>query len=276
MSAARARRAGRRNSRSELAARVIAAVPLIAFAVAIVALGGWFFIAGLAVLGALCLHELYTMLERTKPVKLAGFLALAGLLVAARLGSVETVMLVLVISVPVTFGLALLAPETPDLTAPLAVTFLGILWIGLAFAHAALLRDLPHGGGIVIDVLVATFVGDTGAYLGGRALGRRPLSPRISPNKTLEGLVIGFLFAILGAFFAGLYQDWLSTGHALLLGAAVGLVAPIGDLFESALKRGAGTKDTGRMFGAHGGALDRLDAAMFAVVVGYWLWRALL
>jgi phosphatidate cytidylyltransferase len=138
-----------------------------------------------------------------------------------------------------------------------------------------LLRDLPHGDAIVIDVLVGTFIGDTGAYLGGRWFGRRPLAPRISPNKTEEGLVIGMLTALVAVVVAGLYQDWLSTTDALLLGAAVAIAAPIGDLFESFVKRDVGIKDTGRAFGAHGGALDRVDAALFAAVVGYYVWYAL-
>src|SRR6185369_9688879 len=93
--------------------------------------------------------------------------------------------------------------------------------IGLAFAHAVMLRDLPHGDGIVIDVLIGTFIGDTGAYLGGRTFGTRRLAPTISPNKTLEGLAIGFVIAIAAVWLAGLYQDWLSGWHALILGAAV-------------------------------------------------------
>jgi phosphatidate cytidylyltransferase len=186
------------------------------------------------------------------------------------------VLLVYMCTVPLVFLLAALAPEAGDLVPPIAVTMLGLTWIGLALAHAVLLRDLPHGGGVVIVVLVATFVGDTGAYLGGRLLGRRPLAPTISPNKTIEGLAVGVVAGVAGAWFAGLYQDWLSGTDALLLGAAAALTGPIGDLFESALKRGAGTKDTGRLFGPHGGALDRLDAVLFAAVAGYWVWRALL
>ena len=91
-----------------------------------------------------------------------------------------------------------------------------------------LLRGLPHGLGIVIDVLVGTFLGDTGAYLGGRMFGQRPLAPRISPNKTVEGLLIGMVFAVLGVWIAHLYQDWLPGGHALVLGLGVALVAPLG------------------------------------------------
>ena len=139
-----------------------------------------------------------------------------------------------------------------------------------------MLRDLPHGDKIVIVVLVGTFVGDTGAYLGGRVFGTRRLAPRISPNKTVEGLAFGLLFAIGAVWFAGLYADWLSGVHALILGAAVAVAAPLGDLFESYLKRDAGTKDTGRLFGPHGGALDRLDATLFTAVVGFYVWQAML
>ncbi len=152
----------------------------------------------------------------------------------------------------------------------------GLVWIGLGFAHAVLLRGDVHGGGIVVLVLVATFIGDTGAYFGGRALGRRPLAPAISPNKTVEGLIAGIIAATAAAWFVGLYQDWLNGTDALILGIAVALTAPLGDLFESFVKREAGTKDSGRVFGAHGGALDRLDAVIFSIVAGYYVWQALL
>ena len=106
--------------------------------------------------------------------------------------------------------------------------------------------------------------------------GGTPAAPRVSPNKTVEGLAIGMGTAVLATWLAGNYQDWLSHGEALLLGLGVALAAPLGDLFESYIKRDAGTKDTGRMFGVHGGALDRLDAVMFTVVTGYYIWLALL
>jgi phosphatidate cytidylyltransferase len=84
------------------------------------------------------------------------------------------------------------------------------------------------------------------------------------------------LTTIVAVWFAHFYQDtWLTGTDALLLGLGVALVAPLGDLFESMVKRDAGIKDTGRLFGAHGGALDRLDAALFTVVVGYYVWAAL-
>ena len=119
-------------------------------------------------------------------------------------------------------GRARRARTTDGATVAIAGTLLGIYWIGFAFAHAVLLRQLHHGNGVVIDVLVGTFLGDTGAYLGGRLFGRRPLAPAISPNKTVEGLFCGMLVAILAVFFAGLYQAWLTQGDALLLGVARG------------------------------------------------------
>ena len=100
------------------------------------------------------------------------------------------------------------------------ITLLAIAWIGAPFAHAVLLRDLPlHGGALLVDVLVATFVADTAAYFGGRLFGRHPLAPSLSPNKTIEGLVAGFIGGTMGFWFAGLYQDWLTGVDALLMGA---------------------------------------------------------
>jgi phosphatidate cytidylyltransferase len=251
---------------------VLAALPAIAFALFIVIEGGLIFTLGLFVLGAVCLHELYGMYERANPVRLAGFIGLAGLLLAAQYGDQRQVLLVAVAIVPLLFALTL-AQHTPSVGG-MALTLLGIYWVGFALAHAVLLRGLPHGLGIVLDVLVGTFLGDTGAYLGGRTFGRRKLSPRVSPNKTVEGLAIGMLCAVLGVWIAGRYQEWLPVSHSLVLGLGVALVAPIGDLFESFVKREAQTKDSGGLFGAHGGALDRLDAVLFSAVAGYYIWAA--
>jgi len=262
-----------RRERSDLTQRILFALPAIAYAIFIVVEGGLVFTLGLIPLGLICLHELYAMFERAHPSRLAGMLALVGMFLAAHFGGVHDLMLVLVIAVPVTFGLTL--AQRRGGAPGISVTMLGIAWIGLALGHAVLLRDLPHGNGIVVDVLVGTFLGDTGAYLGGRAIGTKPLAPRISPKKTVEGLAVGIVVAIAAVWFAGLYQDWLTGRDALLLGLGVAIAAPIGDLFESYLKRDAGTKDTGTLFGPHGGALDRLDAVMFTAVVGYYIWSGL-
>jgi phosphatidate cytidylyltransferase len=268
----RARRNAQANGSSDLGARVGTALPAIAVALFLVIEGGLVFAVGLFLLGCVCMHELYAMYGRTHPARLAGFLALAGLLAAASYGEQAQVLLAAVAALPVLFALTMLQPR-PNVWG-MMVTLLGIYWIGFALAHAVLLRKLPHGLGIVIDVLVGTFLGDTGAYFGGHLFGRRALAPRISPNKTVEGLAIGMLCAVLGVWLAGRYQSWLPGTHALVLGLGVALVAPVGDLFESFIKREAGAKDSGSLFGVHGGALDRLDAVLFAAVVGYYIWAA--
>jgi phosphatidate cytidylyltransferase len=275
-SARRSRRRGRRNRSSDLVARVAVAIPAIIFAVVIVASGGLVFALGVGALGIVCLAELYGLLDRAHPVRLAGFITMIALVLAAQYGSQFQVLLVTVAALPLLFGLVLLGPRRRGATAAMAATLLGIYWIGFAIAHAVLLRNLLHGDAIIVDVLVGTFVGDTGAYFGGRLFGRRPLAPEISPNKTVEGMLIGMAVAVAAVWFAGLYQDWLSGADALILGLGVALAAPLGDLFESLIKRDMETKDTGRLFGPHGGALDRLDAALFTIPVGYYIWVALM
>lgn len=261
-------------NRSDLRARILVAVPAAGVALALVIAGGGIFAAGMFVLGAIMLHELFLMFSSAHPSRLGAMVGLLGIVVAAQLGAERNVLMALMASFPLVFLLILLQPKGG---APgISVTMLGLTWIGLALAHAVLLRRLPHGEAVLIDVLVGTFLGDTGAYLGGRQIGRTKLAPHVSPNKTVEGLGCGFVVAIAAVWCAGLYQDWLSGTDALILGAAVALMAPIGDLFESYLKRDAGTKDTGTLFGAHGGALDRLDAVMFTVVTGYYVWLALI
>jgi phosphatidate cytidylyltransferase len=266
----------RRGGGSDLGRRILWAVPLIAFAVFIVIEGGLIFTLGLLVVGVACMGELFDMLEATRPVRLAGFLALIALAFAALYGTTYNVLLMMVALLPVLFFLTVARPERRDRTVSMAVTVLAVWWIALAIAHAVLLRRLPHGDAIIVDVLVGTFLGDTAAYVGGRTFGRRPLAPELSPNKTFEGLIIGMAFAVAGVWFAGLYQDWLSGVDALLLGVAVALAAPVGDLFESLIKRDVGAKDTGSMLGPHGGALDRLDAVLFTVPVAFYVWHALM
>jgi phosphatidate cytidylyltransferase len=271
----RSPRPRRRAGGSDLRARVLAALPAIAFAIFIVAEGGLVFALGILALAFVCLYELFALWEPVRPVKLAGFAGVMGLVLAAHYGDQFQIVLIEAALLPALFGLALAQPRGGEPTISMAVTLMAVWWIGLAFAHAVLLRDLPHGDGIVVDVLVGTFLGDTGAYFGGRSFGRRPLARRLSPNKTVEGLLIGMATAVAATWFAGLYQDWLKGWEALVLGLGIALAAPVGDLFESLIKRDVDTKDTGRLFGAHGGALDRLDAVLFTIVAGYYIWAAL-
>jgi phosphatidate cytidylyltransferase len=256
-----------RRQRSDLGARILVAIPAVAFAIVIIWQGGWVFAAGIALVALVCVHELSVMLARARPVRLAAMIAMLGLVAAGAL----------VATLPLTFALALAMPQRERVTASISATMLIIVWVGMGVAHAALLRGLDHGGALVLMVLLGTFVGDTFAYLGGRAFGRRKLAPAISPNKTVEGLACGIVVGTLVVFYWSQTYDgnWISSTDGLLLGLTAVLAAPVGDLFESLIKRDMGTKDTGTLFGPHGGALDRVDAALFALVAGYYVWLAL-
>jgi phosphatidate cytidylyltransferase len=253
---------------------VAIAVPAAILAIGLVDVGGIVWAVFMIALGCACVNELYRMLDRWRPVPMLGFAATAGMCLAARYGTQRNVLEVALAAVPVLFLAVAARGQRKGATVSIAGTLLGVYWIGFAFAHAVLLRQLHHGNGIIIDVMVGTFLGDTGAYFGGRMFGRRPLAPEISPNKTVEGLFVGMLTAIVAVFIAGLYQPWMTQGDALGLGLAVAVLGPLGDLFESLVKRDAGAKDAGTLFGAHGGALDRLDAVIFTIVAAYYIWVA--
>src|ERR1700690_377204 len=154
-----AERRRRRKPRSDLSARVLTAIPAIAVALFLVLEGGPIFALGMFALGSVCLHEFYGMYERARPARLAGFIALAGLLAAALYGDQFQVLLAAVAALPLVFGLTLLQPRPS--VGGIAVTLLGIYWIGFALAHAVLLRGLPHGLGIVLDVAAGPFLGET-------------------------------------------------------------------------------------------------------------------
>jgi len=262
----------RRRSRGETAKRIAVALPWIVFAIAITVAGGEIFALAMVAIGAACLREYLALTEDARPIPIPAYLAVTGLIVAANFGTAFNVLLVLAASFPLLFAFGARARQRDGITVSFSVTLLGIVWIGIPLVHAVLLRGLPdHGKALLIDVLVGTFVADTAAYATGRMFGSHKVAPRISPNKTVEGLVGGFLIGTMGFWFAGLYQDWLSGVDALIIGAAVAATAPLGDLFESMLKRDLGRKDTGTLFGPHGGILDRLDAVLFTVVVGYYM-----
>jgi len=262
----------KRSSSGETAKRILFAIPAIVFAIAITVAGGLVFAIAMVAVGALCLREYLAMTAAARPIPRAAYVAVTALILAAHFGTAFNVLLILAAAFPVLFFFGADHEHRDGITVSMGVTLLGIVWIGIPLVHAVLLRDLPHhGAALLIDVLVGTFAADTGAYATGRMFGSHKIAPSLSPNKTLEGLLGGFLIGTMAFWFAGLYQDWLSGADALIIGAAVAAVAPIGDLFESMLKRDLGTKDTGTLFGPHGGILDRLDAVFFTVVVGYYL-----
>jgi phosphatidate cytidylyltransferase len=157
-------------------------------------------------------------------------------------------------------------------TVTMSVTVLGVAWIPLGLGSLILLRDVPeHGRLAVFTLLIAVFADDTFAYLVGRVVGRHKLAPALSPGKTWEGFLAGTAAAIAVAFFALYEQGFLTIPESIVLGAAIALAGATGDLFESAIKRDLGVKDSGQLLGGHGGMLDRTDSLLFASVAAYFV-----
>jgi phosphatidate cytidylyltransferase len=149
--------------------------------------------------------------------------------------------------------------------------------VGLLGAHLVLIRMLPHygfRGALVFGLMVLPNQGF--AFITGRIFGRHPLAPRVSPAKSWEGLAGGTIATLVAGLVAGLVlHPPFTVASGLILGAVIAVAAPIGDLAESALKRGAGVKDSGRWLPGQGGALDVLDGLLFSAPIFYWALRTL-
>lgn len=149
----------------------------------------------------------------------------------------------------------------------IAFLILGLFYIGLPFA---LLGFIAFDGQefmyrVVFGILVLTWVNDTGAYLVGSKIGKTPLFPRVSPNKTWEGTIGGMVTTLIFGGLLGLYFDEIALQHWLVLAVIVALFGTLGDLVESMLKRSVGVKDSGTLLPGHGGVLDRFDAFIFVI-----------
>jgi phosphatidate cytidylyltransferase len=246
-----------------------AGVPLVLW---LVYLGGWSMF-GLAAVGAvLGLHELYWMTRTLRPVVLAGYLGAIASLLGATLGGPDWALGGFLITLGLAFVLRGFSGTRQSTTVSVSLTVLGAGWVGLGLAHAVLLREISeHGLLAAYTVLLAVWAGDAAGYLLGMLVGRHKLAPTVSPGKTWEGLIAGTAATIAVTFFALYKANFLSIPQSLALGAVIAVVAPIGDLFESAIKRDMAVKDSGRLLAGHGGMLDRIDALLFSWIAAYYV-----
>ncbi len=165
-----------------------------------------------------------------------------------------------------------------DVLDGLGATVFVFAWVGVLGAYAAALiapRYSPdrHGLAFLFGAIVLTVANDTGALFIGRWLGRRPLSKALSPNKTIEGLLGGAVVTLILALVVSRMHPW-TTSLALEAGVAVAIVSPLGDLFESMVKRTLGVKDLGRILPGHGGLIDRIDGLLFVLPAVFYLVHA--
>ena len=239
-----------------------------------------------AVLGLAAVEFLDTVRRQGyQPAQLVGIVATVALPLAAYWRGEAGIPIVLFVA----FAAATLwfvASGSLD-SAPLpnlAVTVLAVVYIGLMGAYAALILSMrdsfgkSHGTGTLVALVVGTVAYDIGGLVFGSAIGRSPLIPWISPNKTWEGLFAGCVMAFVSILVVGVWlkiEPWTRGIHAVQLGVVVAIAAPLGDLVESMLKRSLGVKDFGNMLPGHGGVLDRFDGLLFVLPSGYYLARML-
>jgi phosphatidate cytidylyltransferase len=243
-----------------LLVRVLAALVLAPLAIAIAYSGGWLW-ATLVTLASIGLYVEWLMiigLAREMRVTASGVAALAIAGICLIAGRIDAALIVLAIGL---VAVALVSPERRNWTAT------GFLYAAAAEIAAVLVRlDSDNGFAALMFVLLVVWVTDIGGYFAGRGIGGPKLWPRVSPKKTWAGAVGGFVASlVIAASFAALGLG--KTGALLLVAAFFSITSQLGDLFESAVKRRFGVKDSSQIIPGHGGLLDRLDGFVAAVVV---------
>ncbi len=226
--------------------------------------------------------ELFGVLRRVgyHPATLLGLVGTVSLMVAGYERGIGALPLVMVLISVFSMLWYLFGIERGRPVAGVAATLLATGWVGLLGAFAGVLLSpstFPdrHGIAFLLGAIVATVGNDVGGLVGGGFFGRHPLAPSVSPNKTWEGLVGGMVLSVvLSAVVTGSIHPW-TPSKAALLGVVVAVVAPLGDLSESLLKRDLGLKDMGTLLPGHGGVLDRIDAMLFVLPATYYVVRAL-
>ena len=227
-----------------------------------------FFFLVVAVVG-LALYELFTALRDSGRRPSAAIGVLGGLgLVTVTGPFVEEPLATLGVIAAVVYASFLFAVRPERGTSPavdVGWTALGVLWIGGGGAAAAYILTLSDSGDLLLTAYVLiTALNDIGAYFSGTWLGRHKMIPSISPNKSWEGWAGGFVASLGGGAVFGLLLDDLTSVDGLMLAVIASLLAPLGDLSESLVKREIGIKDSGALLPGHGGMLDRIDAIVFA------------
>lgn len=231
----------------------------------------WFFLAALAIVASFCFYEFSGIVAATFPARPAvrpGILGYAAGLLLLVLPSHEAAFFALLALLAL--GLSLRSPDLADCLPAAAALVLGVAYVFGSWRCAAALRVIDPWW--LVFALAINWVGDSFAYYGGRAFGRHKLAPRVSPAKSWEGTLCSLASAaVLGTLFLYWRFPQVPVAPAVALSLLANAAGQFGDLAESAIKRGAGVKDSGNLLPGHGGWLDRVDSSLFSVPAVYWL-----
>lgn len=269
--------------------RAISAAVLLPLFLIVTFVGDPWYSLAITIVATLAYHEFYTIISQGgyAPLRLTGlFFTLLfianGFLAAHGLGNYTNPILAAAALAPLI--LLIVRPTQSGSAGNWALTLAGSLYVGWLLSLFVLLRNLPGGLSWVLLAVLSTFACDSAAYLAGRAWGSRKMVPHLSPGKTWEGAIGGFLAAVISATVLSVVFNTsltsltvpLGVPQALLLGALVGILAQLGDLAESLLKRSVLAKDAGGLIPGHGGVLDRLDSLLFTGAAVYFYTRWLI
>ncbi len=261
---------------SDLTLRVISALVLLGLFMATLLLGGWWFTLFIGAIMVVAVGEFYATLRRHGfvPLSLFGLLGALGSALAAHVAGPGPMLVVFLSTiVAVTLFFSVMPRRRPIDNA--ATTILGAAWVA-PLALATTIRRAPQGVALILIVVLLTAFFDIGSYFAGRAVGRHPLAPNLSPKKTWEGFVGGIVAAVaVAALLSTVDYFILDLRHALILTAIVVVLAPLGDAAESMIKRSLGVKDMGSVLPGHGGMLDRIDAFLLVVPFAYLYFRTI-
>ncbi|HER23894.1 MAG TPA: phosphatidate cytidylyltransferase [Candidatus Atribacteria bacterium] len=225
------------------------------------------------IISLLGLKELYSMANKKgyRPLYLLGStLALYFIIRVDTIFCLNSAIENIIISffILTTFIYQLFKKDYSRVLAELSITIFGSIYLGYLLSFILKIKNLPNGNYYLISLLIITWANDTGAYLIGTKFGKNKIFPKISPKKTIEGSIGGIVFCLVITFFL---KNWLNFNvkELLSLGLIISIIAQLGDLCESILKRGSGIKDSGSLIPGHGGILDSLDSLIFTAPIFY-------
>jgi phosphatidate cytidylyltransferase len=261
--------------RRDLIQRIFSALVLIPPLAVLIIFGPSYALYLLVTLVALLgLHEFYglTLPREARWERIAGLVLGALACTVVQWMSYQAFLACMVVIVIVLcFGYVVRPRNINVVPIRIALTYFGIVLIPVLLSHVILLSRLAEGVVWVIMLVTTVWVSDTCAYVAGSLVGKHKLSPAISPNKTIEGLVGCVFGAVLTVLiFKVTVLSVLTLPHGLALGCGMAIFGQLGDLFESVIKRGANTKDSGGLIPGHGGMLDRLDSFLLTAPFLYY------
>lgn len=237
-------------------------------------LGGWFFFSLVCTITILSLYEFYKLTEKKSslPNYFVGIIFSSAVLILFFYKRADLILHFIFAFLVITSIIELFKKENNSIS-NLSVTIFGAIFLSLFFSTLIGIREFygsygsdeyARGGFLVMTILSTIWICDSAAYFGGTAIGKRRLLERISPKKSWEGAIFGFVFAILAVIAAKyLILNFLNWIDVLYIGAVVGIIGQFGDLIESMIKRNAGVKDSSNLIPGHGGVYDRFDSLLF-------------